>query len=69
MMLLFVFFLVYYYYNYGFSTVFLFMFIYTASFIMGNWFAHSEAYGKVRLDFDDMAVEHFYLFVILFLNF
>ena len=30
---------------------------------MGSWFAYSEAYGTVWLDFDDMTVKHFYLFV------
>jgi len=39
------------------------MFICTASFIYGSWLAHSKAFGKVLLDFDDYAVKYFYLFV------
>ena len=36
------------------------MFICTASFIYGSWLAHSKAFGKVLLDFDDYAVKYFY---------
>ena len=53
-------FLVYYYFNYGFSTVSLLCLYTLLVLFLGSWFAYSEAYGTVWLDFDDMAVKHFY---------
>jgi len=62
-MMLFVCFLVYYYYDYGFSTIFLLCLYTLLVLFMVSWFAHSKAYGIVWLDFDDMVVKQFFLFM------
>ena len=56
-------FLVYYYFNYGFNTVFPLCLYTLLVLFLDSGFLILKHMQQFNLDFDDMAVKHFYLFV------